>query len=75
MWQSAIVPFQKLTNDSPSPDTAKRKDNKFKKSLCSITHLNIQDDKTQYKDLLIPENTEVIKASQGNYYNYSDNSD
>lgn len=67
MWQSAIALFQKLTNDSPSPDTAKRKDNKFKKSLYSITHLNIQDDKTQYKDILIPENTEVIKASQGNY--------
>ena len=52
----------KLTNDSPSPDTAKRKDSKFKKSVYSLAHLNIQDDKTQHKDLLIPENTGVIKV-------------
>lgn len=66
-WQRATVLFKKLTSDSPSPDTAKRKDNKFKKCLYTLTYLNVQDDKTQYKDLLIPENTEVIKASQGSY--------
>lgn len=47
-WQRAIELFQKLTSDSPSPDTAKRKDNKFKKCLYTPTYLNVQDDKTEY---------------------------
>lgn len=45
------MPFQKckLTNNSPSPDTEKKNNSKFKKSFYSLAHLNIQDNKMQYK--------------------------
>lgn len=51
IWQRAIMPFQKckLTNNSPSPDTEKKTNSKFKKSFYSLVHLNIQDNKMQYK--------------------------